>query len=321
MRPFAIATAALVGLVVLLGAWTNGWQDSLERQAELAPLQEAERAANIAQGAESLATDTGSTETGAAAGDVPPEPPPPVDTVVEQPDVFVFEGGELEVEVEGLFVDAEAGSVAVVVAVANPDPERPIVGATIQIELLDAAGAVVGTNTDPGTDPRLNQIPSIPAGGGTVYVNDTIVASGEVASARAKATGTPAAVELQALEVRDAAIADGAFGVSVSGTVANPGPAAVDQARVFAVVRDPAGAVVGAGAALLDAIEAGIEQPFQIFVVGAADGELEVIAPALPSPGADGAVATGTGAVETGTTGTETDPGAVETAATAETGP
>ncbi|MEZ5098284.1 MAG: FxLYD domain-containing protein [Thermoleophilia bacterium] len=294
MRGFAIVVVAVAALVVLLGAWTNGWQGSLERQAELAPLQEAERAANIAQGAESLAGETDAAPgTAPGPGMVAPEPPPPVDTVVEEPEVFVFEGGELEAEVQGPFVDADAGAVAVVVAVANPDPVRPIVDATIQIELLDAAGEVVGTNTDPGTDERLNRIPSIPAGGETLFVNDTIVPTGEPVSARARATGTPADVTLQELDVRGAALAGSAFGVTATGTVGNPGGAVVEQARAFAVVRDAAGAIVGAGSALLEPIEPGGEQPFTIFVVGETAGELEVVVPALASAGATGPADTG----------------------------
>lgn len=318
MRPFVLLAVGLAALVVVLGAWTNGWDDSLDRQAELAPLREAERTANAALGAAAQETgavgETGAapTESGPVAGVVAPEPPPPIDTVVEQPEVFAFQGGELEAEVEGVFTDPEAGAVAVVVDVRNPDPTRPIVDATIQIELLDAAGAVVGTNTDPGTDERLNRIPSIPAGGDTLYVNDTIALTGDVVSARAKATGTPIDLPLQELDVRGAALADGPFGVTATGTVGNPGAAAVEQARVFAFVRDPAGTIVGAGAALLDPIDAGGEQPFTIFVVGESAGELDVVAPAMPLAGAAGSEpsAEETDASETGA------PGETETAAT-----
>lgn len=326
MRPLVLLAVGLAALVVVLGAWTSGWEDSLDRQAELAPLLEAERAANAAQGAAAQETGPLAGETGAAPtasgpveGAVAPEPPPPVDTVVEQPEVFAFEGGELETAVEGVFVDAEAGAVAVVVEVRNPDPARPIVDATIQIELLDASGTVVGTNTDPGTDERLNRIPSIPAGGDTLVVNDTIVPTGEVVSARAKATGTPVDAPLQELDVSGAALAEGPFGVTATGTVGNAGAEPIEQARVFAFVRDPDGAIVGAGSALLDPIDAGGEQPFTIFVVGQSTGELDVVAPAMPLAGpagettsgetAPGATAPGaTDAGETDTTGTGATP-------------
>jgi hypothetical protein len=271
--------ALALALVLALGALASDFEGSRTHAEKIRPLAEQAAAEAIALGS---AEDVAGGET--VAG-VPPPAPVVVDTVVEAPEVFEFAGGELEAEVLGLFTDPEAGVVAVVVEVTNPDPARWIVSAPIQLELLDAAGAVVGSNTAVGTDPVLNEVASIPPGGTAVYVNDTTTPeSGDVTTVtdvRVQATGEPTDAVPVELEVRDPVLDSGVFGTSVTGTVANLGAEAREKVRVYAVVRDQSSTVVGAGQGLVEALEPGAESQFQIFLTGESEGELEVWAPPL----------------------------------------
>jgi hypothetical protein len=198
---------------------------------------------------------------------------------VAKPEEVKFEGGPLPATVDALFYDEVNGTVAVVVSIENPHADVAATGITIGIELLDAAGKVVGTNTAAGTDPALNKIASIGPGETALYVNDTIIPDAAPASATVKATGTPERVALTDFDIVRAELDDSPFGVSIIGTIRNPGATTETQVHPQAVIRR-GGEIVGAGGALVDSLPAGGEAEFQIFVIGEADGEVEVWAPA-----------------------------------------
>lgn len=241
IRVLAAAAAATV-VVVLLGIWANGWEGSVAKADAVA---------------------RASSESAAAV----------------EPEEFEFAGGELETEVEAVLYDQANNTAAVVVSVSNPDPKRPIVDAPIQIELLDEAGKAIGTNTAPGTNPVLNEVPSIPSGETVLYVNDTIVPQGVPVSARVKATGTPTDEKLTELEA-EGAVEDSVYGVSAIGSVLNPSAKTLENVRVEAVVRK-SGTIVAAGGALIEQLEGNATADFQIFLIGAGEGgKLELWAPA-----------------------------------------
>lgn len=238
MRRWVAGAVVGIALVLGLGAWAHGFEGSVTR-------------AN------------------AAASKV-------VENV--KPPEFAFKGGPLKTTVEAVLYDEANGTSAVVVEVQNPDPKRPILSAPIKIELLDEAGKVIGSNATAGTEPILNQVPSLPPDGKVLYVNDTISPEGTPASARVKATGTPTDARLQKFEVKGE-IDESVYGASVVGTVLNPGPETRKNVRVEAVVTK-GGKVVAAGGALIDQLEANATGDFQIFLIGdPKGGKLTVWAP------------------------------------------
>lgn len=245
MKPIIIGTLVAIAVVLTLGAWANGFKGSLATDAVEQARADAEKAGEALK-----------------------------------PEEVKFEGGPLPAEIVAVLTDEAAGTVAVVASITNPEKKVAATNITVGIELLDASGAVVGTNTDPGTDPSLNTIAVIGPGETALYVNDTFLASGVPASATVKATGTPARQKLTEFVIEGATISEGPFGVSITGTVTNPGAEAKQGVHVMAVVREGT-TVVGAGGALVSDLPGGGTADFEIFVIGQTKGELEVWAPAL----------------------------------------
>lgn len=201
------------------------------------------------------------------------------ETPTVKPKKVVFKGGPLPAKVVALLTDEANGTVAVVVAITNPDKKRAATDITIGVELLDKSGKVVGTNTAAGTDAALNHIASIGPGETALYINDTVIPESMPASATAKATGTPKGGKLQEFTIEGAKIENGTFGVSVTGMVTNPGATPENKIHVEAVVKE-GDTIIGAGGALVDHLDPGGKAEFQIFIIGKSEGDLEVWAPA-----------------------------------------
>jgi hypothetical protein len=196
-----------------------------------------------------------------------------------KPKAVVFKGGPLPSKVVALLTDEANGTVAVVAAITNPDKKLPATGITVGVELLGKSGKTAGTNTAAGTNPVLNQIASIAPGETALYVNDTIIPDSAPVSATVKATGTPKKGKLQEFKIEGAKVQHGAFGVSIAGTVVNPGTSPQTSVHIEAVVKQGE-KIVGAGGALVDRIDPGGKAEFQIFVIGKSEGDLVVWAPA-----------------------------------------
>ena len=240
MRRWVFGTIGALAVIFILGAWANGWETSVSKGNRIA----GEHSASV------------------------------------KPNQFQFQGGELKTKVVGVFYDATNNVSAVVVEVTNPDKKRPIVYAPIEITLLDKAGKAVGKNTAPGTDPSLNEIPSIGAGETVLYVNDAIVPSGPPASAEVKATGKPTDQKLDELTVANTKVESGIYGVSATGQVLNPGAKTLKNVLVEAVVKK-GDAVVAAGTAQVKQLDPNAPEAFQIFLIGdAKGGKLDAWAPA-----------------------------------------
>ncbi len=193
-------------------------------------------------------------------------------------------------ETVAVLPSADGLMAAVVIRITSGDPQAGLVWAPIEVRLLDAAGAEVGTNNVPGADPTLVHLPSLVGGGETLYVNDQIAVSGEPATAEVIVGGTPVAAPVAAgLEIADPLVTeDPSFGTTWTATVTNQTAVRQEQIIVQALLRDGE-AVVGAGIAIVEGLDPGASASVTGFFTGGQTGELEVFAPASNADDAQGA--------------------------------
>lgn len=222
-------------------------------------------------------------------------------------------------DVEGLLTSPDGMTAAVVVRITTA-AGTAILWPQIEIEVLDASGAVIGTNNIPGALPVLIHVPSAPGGAESVYVNDQIMVSGTPASARAIIDGAPFAGELpKPLEATEPTIvADPEIGDAWTTTVTNTTGVRQEQVIVQLVVRKD-GKVVGAGTAQVQGgLDPGATADVTGYFVGSSDGELTVLVPPSNATGGEGAPA-GDGTAGGGAT-SGSDTGATAPAATLQIG-
>ena len=168
---------------------------------------------------------------------------------------------------------------AVVIEVSSTGPG--LLWAPIEVKLLDAAGAEVGTNNVPGADATLIHLPSLAQGEKALYVNDQI-----------SITGTPVTAPLlPGLAVTNQLVTeDVSFGTTWTATITNDTEVRQEQVIVQAILRDGT-TITSAGIAIVAGLDPGATADVQGFFLGSAKGELEVFAPA--GNAADGAGAPG----------------------------
>jgi len=189
---------------------------------------------------------------------------------------------DVEAAVLAVIPSDDGLSAAVVVELSMTDPKAALLWTPIEVIVTDAAGNEVGTNNVPGADPLLTHIPSLPAGGTALYVNDQILVTGDPVAATVTVGG--AAINspepLAPLPVTDPTLfQDDILGAAWSATVENTTGVRQEQVIVQAVVtRD--GAVIAAGTAILEALEPGAAgEVVGMFAGDPTGGELTVVAP------------------------------------------
>ena len=195
----------------------------------------------------------------------------------------------VQAEVEGVLASPDGSTAAVVVKITT-DQATQLLWPAIQIDVLDASGAVIGTNNIPGALPELIHVPSAPGGATSTYVNDQVLVSGVPASARVTIDGAPFAGELPApLQTTPPKVAKDAFGDSWTTTITNSTGVRQETVVAQVVVRKD-GKVVGAGTAVVQGgLEPGASADVTGYVIGSADGDVEIVVPASNAAGGAGA--------------------------------
>ena len=175
-------------------------------------------------------------------------------------------------------VKGSEGSAAVV-TLRNVS-STPLSNVPIQIDVKNARGASIYTNSVPGLSATLASAALVPAHATLTWIDDQVQATGTPTSVLAKVgEGTPVRAPTPHLSVTGVHVAEG----QAEGNVVNHSAVGQQELVVDAVSRR-AGRVIAAGRAVLPAAPAGGSTPFQVFFVGnPAGGQLEVSAPATTS--------------------------------------
>jgi len=150
----------------------------------------------------------------------------------------------------------------------------------IQIDVRNAQGASIYTNSVPGLSATLASAALVPAHATLTWIDDQVQATGTPKSVAAKiGEGTPVGAPTPHLSTTGVHMTEG----HAEGNVVNHSPVDQQELVVDAVARR-AGKIVAAGRAVLPTAPSGNSTPFQIFFVGnPAGGQLEVNAPATTS--------------------------------------
>jgi hypothetical protein len=180
-------------------------------------------------------------------------------------------GHRLRASVVKLLVDRDDLSAAVVVRITNPDTRRPIAHALIVTDLVDRAGAVVGTSTAAGTDPLRVHVSYVGPGQSVLFVSDTIAIEATPSEARVSATGAFSAQRPAHRAVSPARLRHGAFGWVATATLDGSSTGPPRQVLVEAVVRNDRG-IVAAGTAIAPAPRRDRPADVEIPLTGNAEG-------------------------------------------------
>jgi|LakMenEpi03Aug12_release.lakeMendotaPanAssembly.Ray.scaffolds.fasta_scaffold83051_3 hypothetical protein len=196
---------------------------------------------------------------------------------VEAVDVQQTEG--ITAETLAIIPSADGLMAAVVVQISSTGPG--LLWAPIEVKLLDASGAEVGTNNVPGADPTLIHLPALAQGEQALYVNDQIAITGTPVEAKVTVAGEPVTAQLlPGLTVTKAVVTeDPSFGTTWTATITNDTGARQEQVIVQAILRDGE-TITSAGIAIVAGLDPGASADVQGFFIGTNTGELEVFAPA-----------------------------------------
>ena len=196
---------------------------------------------------------------------------------VEAVDMAQTEG--ITAETLAIIPSADGLMAAVVVQITSTGPG--LLWAPIEVKLLDASGAEVGTNNVPGADPTLIHLPSLAEGEQALYVNDQIAITGTPTEAKITVAGTPVTAPLlPGLAVTNQVVTeDPSFGTTWTATVTNDTAVRQEQVIVQAILRD-GDTITSAGIAIVAGLDPGASADVQGFFIGSNKGELEVFAPA-----------------------------------------
>ena len=169
-------------------------------------------------------------------------------------------------------------------AIGNTSATGGAVWVPMKIELLDAAGKVIGTNTDAGTSPLLNHLPSIGPKSRLLLVSDQLTADGDVKSARITVGGgaaKPLGGGLPELTVKGLAIDNSdPFGLAFKGTIVNNSDVA-QPAVLVSVTAAKGDKYVAAGSSVVSDLGPGTSQDFSGYWIGNPKGaKLAASAPA-----------------------------------------
>lgn len=196
---------------------------------------------------------------------------------VEAVEMMQTEG--ITTETLAIIPSADGLMAAVVVELSSTGPG--LLWAPIEVILIDAAGAEVGTNNVPGADPTLIHLPSLAQGRKALYVNDQIAITGTPVEAKVTVAGKAVEAQLLAgLAVSNALVVeDVSFGTSWTATITNDTAVRQEQVIVQAILRDGK-TITSAGIAIVPGLDPGASADVQGFFIGSNKGDVEIFAPA-----------------------------------------
>jgi hypothetical protein len=184
-----------------------------------------------------------------------------------------------DVEVVSAKLLSDSNGSAVVVRLRSRSKDD-LVGVPIAIDVLDAKGKSVYTNTIPGIEPALAAVPFIEAGGEAEWVHDQVLASGKPAKVEVKVGegGRPFSGEVPGVTVSDPKLeGDPYSGILAGGNVENEAGEDLDRLLLYAVA-SKGGEVVAAGRGAIEPFKDKPKpQPYNIYFIGDPRGaELEI---------------------------------------------
>ena len=186
-----------------------------------------------------------------------------------------------DVKVLGTTLLSDENGSAVVVQLQNTGKETQV-GVPILVDVRDAKGKSVFRNDAFGLDFALNHVPVIEPGQTVYWVNDQVLATGDVKSAKVK-VGLPegeAPAELPEIDVQNPNLRSDPSGTQAEGNVENKSNVDQHQLILFAVATR-GGRVVAAGRGALKKLLAGSKPGhYIIFFIGDPTGaDVTVTAP------------------------------------------
>lgn len=175
-----------------------------------------------------------------------------------------------DVEVVSTKLLSDANGSAAVVRLRNRSKDD-LVGVPIEIDVLDAKGRSVYTNTIPGIEPALAAVPFIEAGGEVEWVHDQVLASGKPAKVEVKVGegGRPFDGEAPKVSVSEPKLeGDPYSGILAGGNVTNEAGEDLDRLLLYAVA-SKGGEVVAAGRGAIEPFKDKPKpQPYNIYFIG-----------------------------------------------------
>jgi hypothetical protein len=187
--------------------------------------------------------------------------------------------------VDTTLLSDEVGT-AVAVVLRNTGDED-LIDVPIAIDVLDASGKSVYTNTIPGIEPALTAMPFLGAGEEAVWVNDQVLAAGKPAGVEVRVGASDATFsgEQPAVSVSDPKLeGDPYTGVAAGGDVLNQSGEDLTRLLLYGVARE-GGRIVAAGRGAIEPLKAnGKKAPYNIYFIGDPRGAEVTVAefPALP---------------------------------------
>lgn len=186
------------------------------------------------------------------------------------------ESEDVEVLDTTLLTDAN-GSAVVVEVKSNSDDV--LVDVPIAIDVLDAKGENVYTNTLPGLEETLTSIPVLQPGETLAWVNNQILATGEPDEVKVKVGADAGTLsgELPDIEVSDAELEnDAVSGINAAGTAINNTDEQLERLTLYGVARD-GDEIVAAGRAAIENLNPGRQKVYRVYFIGDPKGaELSV---------------------------------------------
>lgn len=171
-----------------------------------------------------------------------------------------------------LLTDAEGS--AVIVEVRNGS-NRDLANVPILIDVLDAKGKSVYSNSLPGLEPALTSIPYVEAGEEATWVHDQVLAAGKPKSVEVTVGegGIPYSGEIPEFIVSDPKLeGDPHSGVVAGGNVENKTGGKLDRLLLYAVARQ-GDEVVAAGRGAIEKIKPEPKPlPYNIYFIGDPSG-------------------------------------------------
>lgn len=175
---------------------------------------------------------------------------------------------------------------AVVVRLRN-ESAQDLVGVPIALDVLDAKGKSVYTNTIPGIEPALAAVPFIPAGGETEWVHDQVLAAGKPARVDVKVGegGEPFSGAQPRISVSEPKLeGDPYSGILAGGEVEYSSGEDLERLLLYAIATK-GGQIVAAGRGAIEPFKPKPKPfPYNIYFIGDPSGaEIEITQfPSLP---------------------------------------
>jgi hypothetical protein len=157
---------------------------------------------------------------------------------------------------------------AVVVEMRNVS-RKPLTRLPVSVQLSDARGKSVYSNSAPGLETSLAQVAALPPGKEVFWVNDQVVSTGKAAKAKALVgTGGAAGDALPRIELTEVHLEnDPVSGVSVTGRAVNHSDLLQKKMPIFCVARR-GDKIVAAGRAILEKLKPDKPTRFTVFFIG-----------------------------------------------------